>query len=471
MGKVVFVQRMWQEQLGVISLGGFLKEHGHRAEVIIEASGRKLASAVVAARPTLVAFSATTGDHTWVAESAGILKQALPDVPIVAGGPHPTYFPEFVNSTAIDYICRGEGEESLLELVEAIEGGADSTAIPNIWASIGGKVYQNDVRPLLDPLDKLPFADRSLYRKYPFFKRDGVFHVMFSRGCPFSCSYCFNAAYRELYDKKGRYVRLRSVEHSIAELQETKRDYDVRLFYFVDDIFGLRRAWTDEFLDRYAREIGTPFICNSHVKYITEATVRGLARAKCFSVQFAIESANDQIRAQVLKRRETKEEIIAAGERLHRHGIRFLTYNMLGCPGETTEQALETIDLNTRMKTDFPRFSLLQPYPQTPIYRSAVSAGFIEETDIDHFSASYFFGSVVKQANIKELINLQRLFLPAVRLPRLRRLVRWLIKLPPNFMFDLVYLPSIGLQYARCTKRGLIRTALYGLRNLSFWRS
>jgi len=471
MGKVVFVQRMWQEQLGVISLGGFLKEHGHEAEVIIETSGPELPRAVAAARPTLIAFSTTTGDHTWVAERADAIKKVLPEVPVVAGGPHPTYFPEFINSPGIDYICRGEGEESLLDLVEAIEGGGSPTVIPNIWASIGGKIYQNDVRPLLDPLDELPFADRTLYFKYPFFKRDRVSHVMFSRGCPFSCSYCFNAAYRELYRKKGKYVRLRSVEHSIAELQEIRRGYDVRLFYFVDDIFGLNHGWADEFLGRYAHEIRIPFICNSHVQYITDQLAKGLAGANCFSVQFAIESANDEIRKQVLHRHETNQEIIAAGERLHRHGIRFLTYNMLGCPGETTEQALETIELNTRLSTDFPRFSLLQPYPQTPIYRLAVEAGVIQETDIDHFSASYFFDSVVKQANIKELINLQRLFLPAIRLPRMRRVIRLLIKLPPNFVFDLIYLIFIGLQYARCTRRGLVRTALYGLRNLRFWRS
>lgn len=457
--------------MGVISLGGILKKHGHEAEAIIETSGPGLSRAVEAAKPTLVAFSTTTGDHTWVAERASAIKRVLPNVPVVVGGPHPTYFPEFINSPGIDYICRGEGEQSLVELVEAVEGGDDPTTIPNIWASIGGKTYKNDVRPLIETLDELPFADRALYFKYPFFKRDRVFHVMFSRGCPFSCSYCFNAAYRELYKKKGKYVRLRSVDHSITELQQIKSNYDVRLFYFVDDVFGLSRGWADEFLIRYAQEVRIPFICNSHVQYITDQLAEGLARASCFSVQFAIESANDQIREQVLHRHETNQEIIAAGERLHRHGIRFLTYNMLGCPGETTEQALETIELNTKLKTDFPRFSLLQPYPQTPIYRHAVETGAIQERDIDHFSASYFFGSVVKQANMKELINLQRLFLPAIRLPRLRRVIRLLIKLPPNFVFDLIYLVSIGLQYARCTKRGLVRTAFYGLRNLRFWRS
>jgi len=462
---------MWQEQLGVIWLGAYLRQHGHDARVIIQRGERDLIGAVVAARPTLIAFSTTTGDHLWVAREARRLKEALPDTPIVAGGPHPTFFPRFLEAPGIDYICRGEGEEALLQLVEAVEGGEDGLGISNIWAWRDGKAVRADVRPLIDPLDQLPFPDRSLYQRYRFFQRDRVFHVMFSRGCPFSCSYCFNAAYRRIYAGKGRYVRLRSVEHSLEELGRIESEYDVRLFYFVDDIFGLNRSWTREFLRRYAAEITAPFICNSHVKYITEEFAEGLAAAGCFSVQFAIESGNDQVRQGLLSRPETKEEIIAAARRLHRHGIRFLTFNMLGCPGETVDQAFETIQLNTEIRTDFPRFSLLQPYPQTAIYEYALRHGYVSERDIDSVSASYFSDTVVNQPNIKELINLQRLFWPAIRLPGLRRLIRWLIKLPPNWLFDAVYLLSLGVQYARCTKRGILRTIFYGLRNLSFWRS
>jgi radical SAM superfamily enzyme YgiQ (UPF0313 family) len=324
----------------------------------------------------------------------------------------------------------------------------------------------------VDPLDTLPFADRSLYcGKYPFFRKDRVFSVMFSRGCPLKCSYCFNAACHCLYQGKGKHVRLRSVEHAVGELLQIKHEYAPRLFYFVDDLFGTDIAWTRLFLDHYERDVCIPFVCNNHVRFITEEWVEQISRSRCECVQFGIESGNQEIRERLLGRHYSNEEIIKAAERLHRHGIKFMTYNILGCPGETVEQAFETIDLNTRIKTDYFHVSLCQPYPQTRLYEDAVAGGFIQKTDIDHFPASFFFGSILKQPNISRIINLQRLHLPAIRFPRLRFLVRWLIQLPPNPIFEVIYLLSLGIPYARRTNRGILRTFMLGLRNFGFWRS
>jgi len=418
-----------------------------------------------------VAFSTTTGDHMWVADLAARLKEVLPGVPNVTGGAHPTFFPQFIEKPSIDFICRGEGEEALLELMDALEKGGDSGSIPNIWAKIDGHVRENDVRPLIEPLDRLPFADRSLYFEAPFFKRDRVLFMLFSRGCPFNCSYCFNAASRALYRGKGRYVRLRSVAHSLEEAAALKERYNPRTFYFVDDLFGLDATWTESFLERYAREIRVPFICNTHVRYVTDEFAEGLRAANCSAVQFGVESGNDEVRERILGRRCSKDEIVRAASRLRRHGIPFTTFNIIGCPGETTDQAFETIDLNTEIGTDYPSFSLFQAYPQTPIHDYAVQHGYIQHSDIDAFPASFYFSTAVQQDNIHELVNLQRLYLLAIRLPRLRVLFRWLVKLPPNRIFDWIYLASFGLQYARRTKRGVVRTLVLGLRNLKFWRS
>ena len=270
---------------------------------------------------------------------------------------------------------------------------------------------------------------------------------------------------------KGKYVRLRSVDHAIAELLELKARYSPVLIYFVDDVIGFDVAWTEEFLARYAREVGIPFLCNTHVRYVTDDFAKQLAEAKCISVQFGLESGNDDLRKRLLGRQCTRQEILDAAERIHRNGLKFTTFNILGCPGETTEQAFETIDLNTQIKVDFPSFSLFIPFPQTPLHDYAVEHGYIKETDIDHFPASFYFDTAIQQPTIKELLNLQRLYLPAIRFPRLRFLIRWLIKLPPNKLFDWIYLTSFGLQYARRTNRGILRTFRLGLMNLRFWRS
>ena len=453
-------------------LGAVLKEHGHHAEVFIEMGTRNLMKAVADANPTLIAFSTMTGDHVWTASTAMRCKAQFPHVPVIAGGPHPTYFPEFIQSPGIDFICRGEGEGAIVDLVEVLDSGSDATKIPNIWTKRDGTVFENAPRPYVDPLDALPFADRSLYfGKHSLLGNDRVFSVMVARGCPMKCSYCFNAAWNDLYRGKGRHARLRSVEHAIGELVRIKEEYAPPLFYFVDDLFGTDAVWLSAFFDRYSEVVDIPFACNNHVRFITEEWVEQISRSRCRCVAFGIESGNQEIRERVLNRHYSNEEIVEVAKRLHRHGVPFMTYNILGSPGETLEQAFETIGLNTRIKTDFFHVSLCQPYPGTRLYADAVAGGFIQQTDRDFFPASFFFTSVLKQPEIERIINLQRLYLPAIRFPRLRFLVRWLIKLPPNPIFSAIYLLSLGIPYARRTNRGLVRTFLLGWRNFGFWRS
>lgn len=136
---------------------------------------------------------------------------------------------------------QGEGEYALLEVANRFDEKKDLSTIENLWVKKKDRIFRNDVRPLIVNLDELPFPDRNLYvKKYPFLRKSQkVFMV--GRGCPFSCAYCFNHAFKKLYHNKGSFVRYRSPDYIIAEIKEVKAQSPFRTVYFQDDTFGLEK--------------------------------------------------------------------------------------------------------------------------------------------------------------------------------------------------------------------------------------
>ena len=133
---------------------------------------------------------------------------------------------------------------------------------------------------------------------------------MASRGCPYRCTFCFNNFFANLpEEKRGKYVRQRSVEHVMHELLEAKRRYDLRFVDFEDDVFTVDKAWVYAFLDRYKREIGVPFHCLTHPRYMDEELAQWLADAGCTSIQMGIQSADDSYKYDTVKRYEKTEHV------------------------------------------------------------------------------------------------------------------------------------------------------------------
>jgi len=264
----------------------------------------------------------------------------------------------------------------------------------------------------------------------------------------------------------GRYLRHRSVENVIEELKELKAA-GARTINVSDDTFAVNKKWTLEFLDRYAAEVALPFIVNARAELLDEEVTRQLGVAGCHCVQVGVESGSQEMRDSMLGRPLPDETLIQAAERAHGAGIRLLTYNMVGLPGETLDQAFKTMRINTLMKTEFPRVSIFQPYPGTPLGDQAREMGLVRDgADMGRFSDSYFRSSVLSQPDIEAMVNLQKFFYPAIRFPRLEPVIRRLIKLPPNLLFQALYLVSIGAQYMRATRRTPLEMLRFGLKNL-----
>lgn len=465
MARMAFVQNIAFEYLGVMYISALLKSRGHVVEMFIVGAdeGRTLAE-LAAFRPDLVGFSCTTGMHSWSLSFAAKVKEKIP-ARVIFGGAHPTYFPEIIDEPQVDIVCRSEGEQAVLELVEKIDRGLALDDTLNCWFKVEGAIVRNEQRPLLENLDELPFPDRDLYiGKYPYLQR-GQYSFLGGRGCPFACTFCFNHALLKLYRGKGKLFRCRSVDNLLAEIKEVAGRYKLKTVYMQDDTFIINKKWVAEFAHRYKNEVGLPFVCLIRADLADEEVIEQLAAAGCRNVFFGVETGSEELRNTLLKKKVTDAEIREVAQLLKKHGIKFRTYNMLGLPGESLADAFRTVELNAEIGTDYPWCSLFHPFPGTELAEYAQEHGFLEAT-VETAQPSFFKESIVKSPHKRELLNLQKLFFYGVKFPWIMPVLKRLIRLRPNIFFDLAFLAAYGWCYWRSENLSLIEMLSVGMRNV-----
>lgn len=456
MVRVVFLQNIWTEFFGVMILSSALKKRGHECEIIM---GKDIES-LKKLKPDLIAFSSMTVQHIWVSEMSKTLRESGIDIPIIVGGPHPTFFPEVIEDPNIDMICRGEGEEAIIELADALEKGEDIRFIKNLWVKQGDKIFKNEERPLIGDLDLVPWADRELYRKYDYFKDMSYSSFIGSRGCPFDCSFCYNHAMRNLYRSKGKYVRWRSVDNLINEIKTFNDRHRIKQVMFVDSIFNLNKKWFLTFLEEYKTEIGIPFSCNVRADNLDEETVQKIKETGlCASLRFAIETGNEKIRNEILKKNLTNEQIVSATALCKKYDIPVVLFSMYGLPGETLENAIETVRIGQKIKPLVSSNYVFLPYPNLDITNYAISKGFLDPKNILKLANNPYriHRSILDQKEIKEVTNLHKFAALAIRYPGLMPAMEQLIKMPPNKIFDMVYNISLFFEWKRWEKASFKR--------------
>ena len=386
---------------GVAFLSACLKQHGHKTALldINENLGfgldfERIKKEVVAFSPDLIGFSAVTNQYRFAREIARNIKTYC-SAPIICGGIHSTMDPEGVlGEDCFDYVCVGEGEEALLELAETLQNGGPTTEIENIWTRSDGNIIRNKVRPFID-LESLPRKD---YNVFDFQKtvdaKDGWVGIMSSRGCPFSCTYCFNHKLRELYQSdlgcpasKLNYIRRHAVGDVIEEMQMLLSSYkNIKMIIFDDDLFTMDKKYLAEFCEEYGRRIGMPFVCNAHVKVFDDEVAGQLKEAGCEIVKFGLESGCERVRREVLNRRMLNEDIERAFATAERFGLHSSAFVMIGFPHETIPEISETIDLLARIKPGRFRWSIFFPFINTRAYDIACDGGFIDFDKLENLT-------------------------------------------------------------------------------------
>ncbi len=425
-----------REILGIMYLSSCLKKAGHKTDIALSQDSLQTAKKF---RPDVLAYSTTTGFHKKFLEINTKLREEI-DALSIFGGPHPTFFPEMIREDNVDAICIGEGEEAIVDFANRLEKGVTVKDTPNFWVKEKNKIYKNPIRPLIENIDEIPFPDRELfYNKYKLARNNKIKSCITTRGCPYSCTYCFNHQYNKLYRGKGKIIRMRTVDNVIEELKLLKK-YPLDLVHFATDTFILDEKWIHEFSIKYKKEIGVPFYCGVRANLVKKDIIRNLKKAGCVSVAMGVETGNEKIRNELLKRNLTEQQIIDAARIIHDDGINLLTQNMLALPTETLENAFETFALNVNCKSDYATASLYQPYPKTDLGEYSKKEGLF----IGNFGnlEQIFFNTsplIIDQKEKRRIENFQKLFAIGVSFPFLFPLIKQLIKLPPNKAFQIAY--------------------------------
>ncbi|MFT3769676.1 MAG: radical SAM protein [Minicystis sp.] len=401
--KVVFVA-LGQEQLGISILSAVLRRAGHETSLVFDPAlfhdryyfdipilrdifdrDDAVVDEIVAEKPDLLAFSVLTFTYTWALDIARRAKERL-GVPVIFGGVHPSAVPEVcLENDCVDYVCVGEGEDAIVRLCDELGRGVHRPAapIPNLWwRDERGATVRGPNASFIQDIDSLPFWDKELWEDVvPI----GMSYLtMTARGCPYRCTFCFNNFFAKLPGKSGgKYVRQRSVDRCLEELHAAKARYDIQLVDFEDDIFTLDKAWLREFLPRYEREIGVPFSCLVHPRFMDDDMARWLADAGCVRVQMGIQSADEEYKRTVLLRLEKDSHLERALASMAKAGLSMKLDHILGLPGEPVTAQEAARELYVRYRPARVNTYWLSYLPGTDITKDALREGRLTQADVD----------------------------------------------------------------------------------------
>lgn len=396
--RVLFVEFSFDKwfNASVAALSSWLKEHGHSVQmhrIDYSTTDEDFKRLMVDSNPELIAFSCMTFQWAAVEKFSVYCKIALPEVPIIAGGYHPTFYPDqVVGHDPIDIVCLGEGEYAMLELIEAMEAGEDITGIKNLWVKdrATGKVSKNEIRPLVDNLDEFPYWDRDIFDFDNLLEntaRATIFHEKYNmpiaagKGCPYVCTYCSNTALLKMYKGLGKFTRVRSVDHVLGEMKVVRERYPIKKFEFWDEIFGVNMPWLREFAPRYAKEVGLPFTVFLRPEQSKPKVLNLLKEAGCSMVLMGVEHGDEGFREKALHRKMSNDYIVESFHNARDAGIETTALNMIALPNETVDLARKTLELNRRIEPDVVCVFIYQAFPGTELFDECVEAGYIPERD------------------------------------------------------------------------------------------
>lgn len=373
---------------GLASISAVLKQGGHDVKLYHELympEKEEFLEKVKSFEPDIIGFTARTTAIPFITEMAGWLDDNMPDIPVTIGGYHAILVPdECLAIRGVDMVTVGEGEYPLLELMDSMRDGNAWDARTDIqsinFKLPSGEIVKNPVRPLIEDLDELPFPDFDLF-DFENLDRSKNFTamVMLSRGCLFSCTYCGNSQFRNIYPNKQKYCRFRSPKKAIELLELLISKYPfIKYIEFRDAIFNMYKDWFYEFMPMYIEKIHLPFNCNLRFDVLDEEMIKMLKDGGCYMIDIGLENGNEEFRKKYLHRNMKNDHMVQVAKWFRKYKITALTYNIVGLPYETLELSLETVKLNAKLDVDKVIPNIFYPYPMTILRKTAEDAGFID---------------------------------------------------------------------------------------------
>jgi anaerobic magnesium-protoporphyrin IX monomethyl ester cyclase len=403
--RVIFVS--FQENSDVIGLKylhAYITSKGYDSSILLvpntkPANVKAAIDYIIKCKPDVLCFSAMTYEIQRAKDFANVVRNRLHGCPIIFGGIHATSSPEDC-LTVSDIVVRGEGEETLLELLHILDAADGPANKPNI-AQVSGIVFkQGDelihttVRQPPQNLDSLPYpkhlpksmyvthrggihpiTEPDIYKRYARYQ--GTFlSVLSSRGCPFSCKYCCNSILKSLYGKNK--IRSRTPENVIDEiLQEVRNFRNILYVNFQDDCFMMHPLeWIADFSEQYSKKIAIPFIVRTTPKHINREKLVLLKKAGLRWVFMGLQTGSDRINLEIYGRSATSQDFLNAANIVSELDLAAWYDVILDNPYETEEDHLRTIDVLLRTPRPF-QLALysLDFLPGTELRRQAIEDG------------------------------------------------------------------------------------------------
>lgn len=332
---------------------------------------KKIMSATEKFRPDLVAISFMTANSSSAYILAELLKKYKPGLPLVAGGIHPSLLPEEpLIKGQFDFVVRGEGELTIIELIDAIKNNNSVENVLGVSWKKNEKIIHNPARPFIHNLDELPFPAFHLMRdakKNPY----ACTGITTSRGCPFECNYC---ASKLLWT---RAVRFRSAEKVVEEIKDRHNRLGISSFAFGDDTFTLKPAFVEEFCQRLLDlDFKINWHCDTRGDTLTYPILKLMKKAGCSHIYLGLESGSSKIQ-KLIKKNINTDKVEVAVKMARKADIETTVYFMVGFPEETEQDVWESIEAMKRLSPDHALWSILTPYPGTEIWQIAEERGLV----------------------------------------------------------------------------------------------
>ncbi len=350
-------------------------------------------------KPDILAVSFMTPQYYEAAKTIRKVKQILPTVSIIIGGPHPTSLPEMTmrDLQDVDFLCKGEGEKTFGQFLAYLKGDLDYRLVDGMYYRQNNQIASNSPRTLMSSaeLNKLKIDWQKLMKHGPYMQKLSyrdivlpVYPVLTARGCPYECTFCDEG---NIWKRK---LRERSVENVINEIKYLVDNFNAEYVCILDDTFTVKKKRVLTMCNEF-KKLNIRFRITARVTDVDKEILAALAEAGCDMVAYGVESGDNKVLAK-MKKRQTVDDIINAFLLTKEANILSYALCMVGNIGEDMKAVRETARLIRDIKPDQASCTIMQPYPGSENYRICKHNGWIR-----HHEWEKWVPSVLKTKNFK----------------------------------------------------------------------
>lgn len=384
--------------VGLVYVASAVERAGIDLEIIdIDAhrfSEEQIEKQIRTKRYDAVGIGTLVSGYKWVKNVANVIKKHKPNVPIIVGNTLGTSVPELLlQKASVDICCLGEGDETIVDILSAINDGRALATVNGIMFIQDGEVYKTTPRPVIQEIDLIPFPNYDLFDIEIYLKKSkyfvpshGMLDIPFdeliafpvntTRGCPHKCTFCFHAFKNERY-------RWRSPENIVQEMRLLKSKYNINFIHFWDELTFSGKKQSKRFVDvLLAENLDIYWIASCRAGLLKEddyPLIEKYKKARCHGLTFALENANEDIR-RAMNKKNSVESFINQCHILKRAEINTFNQVIFGYPQETLSTISETFEVLRKCKI-YPSVGYLLPLPGTPMFDYAIEHDYIKDVE------------------------------------------------------------------------------------------